>query len=111
MTATRAFAALFFLATACNTIPDVVDPPGPPVPDEAGDASDCEAACATLARLQCPGWRGSPGPDEIVGTADDVPCARACRAIVSSDRTVTLQQRCTATATTCEAVDRCFDSE
>ncbi len=84
-------------------------PPGPPVPPDAGTVDDCDDACDNLAWLSCPGWEGSPGPDEVFGTIDDVSCAEVCRVIVGGDSTATLHQVCTAAAATCEAVDQCFD--
>lgn len=79
---------------------------------ENGGPEDCAPACATMERLQCPGFRGSPGPDEEFGTSDDVACARACVELVNADPTFTLAQRCIAQATSCEAADRCLaDSE
>lgn len=103
-------AAVVF-AASCKHVPDVIYLPGPPVPEEAGTEEECAAMCATLERMQCPGWDGSPGPDEVHGTPDDVSCAVACVDIVSSHHTVTLNQRCVAAATDCEQVDACFGEE
>lgn len=100
--------ALCAVLSGCAALSDVVYPPGPPVPQDAGTAGECAAACDNLARMQCPGWQGSPGPDEAYGTVDDVACATACVDIVTSDPTMTLHQRCTAAATSCEGVDACF---
>lgn len=96
---------------ACKHVPDVIYIPGPPVPEDAGKAEECAAACANLERMQCPGWEGSPGFDEVYGTPDDVSCTAACVEIVESGPTVTLNQRCTAAATSCEQVDACFGED
>lgn len=95
--------------SGCGPVFPVPPTPGPVEPADGGTADDCAAACANLARLYCPGWRGSPGPDEIIGTPDDVPCEQACRDIVTADPTVTLFQRCTAQAKSCAEVEACFD--
>ena len=68
---------------------------------------DCRAACANLARLQCPGWEGSPGADETFGTEDDKSCEEVCREVMDLGET-TLYPKCTAKAESCEAVEACF---
>lgn len=97
--------ALFFSSCCCQRI---IHPIGPPEPTDAGTLEDCGPACENLARLQCPGWRGSPGADEIWGTADDYSCETACRNIMYADDTATLFPICTAAAQTCEEVEKCF---
>lgn len=82
----------------------------PPVPPDAGTIEDCQDACDNLQRLQCPGWQGSPGPDEIFGTADDMSCVAVCEDIVA-DPAMTLFQLCTAAANSCDEVEACFDPE
>jgi hypothetical protein len=49
------------------------------IPPGAEDPALCEPACEVLERYKVEGWDGSPGPDEVFGTADDVPCAQVCR--------------------------------
>jgi len=93
----------------CGAIKPI--PPAPPAPSDAGTVDDCAAACANLARMECPGWQGSPGTDEMFGTEDDVSCEVVCRTIVGGDPTATLHQRCTADSKSCDDVERCFDAD
>lgn len=95
--------AVFLVWYAVGCIPLPVRPDDPSTPD------DCEAMCVNLERLRCPGWRGSPGTDEIFGTADDIPCADVCRRVVTAGLGVSLYQRCVAKARDCAVVARCFD--
>jgi len=85
--------------------------PAPTDPGDYSDPSGCAEACANLEKLGCPGWRGSPGKDETLGTADDVSCEEVCRNVVESGATTTLHQRCTSKAKSCEAMDDCFAAE
>jgi hypothetical protein len=62
-----------------------------------------------MAEMKCPGWEGSPGPDEVFGTEDDIPCVEVCIGIVEADPTTTLFPLCTAKAESCDEVDECFD--
>ncbi len=71
------------------------------------DPEDCGAACERLKVLGCDGWDGSPGEDELWGTADDVSCEEVCRGIV--DEQGTLHLDCTIMAESCAEVDECFD--
>lgn len=73
-----------------------------PVPTE----DPCEAACSNLARMTCPGHRGSPGADGTLGTEDDISCAQACRDIMEADTTLALE--CIAGAASCLAADECL---
>ncbi|MCP4674321.1 MAG: hypothetical protein GY854_02145 [Deltaproteobacteria bacterium] len=82
--------------------------PEPPVDPDAGTAEDCDAACANLARLQCPGWEGSSGADEQYGTEDDISCVEVCEELLE-EPTMTLYPLCTSKATSCEQVEKCFD--
>ena len=67
----------------------------------------CTSACANMIALQCEGAEGSPGVDEIYGTADDVSCAQAC-AELSEDTAQFFPVGCIEAAPTCEAVGECF---
>ena len=96
--------AIFILGCTINPIPVTPDPI-----DDKPEA--CEAACQNLASMKCPGWKGSPGEDEIFGTADDVSCTKTCTEIVNSDPTVTLHQECVAKAGSCLSADQCFEVE
>lgn len=95
---------LAFMVAACLPKPA---PAPPPQPTE--DPSTCAGACQNLALLRCPGWDGSPGPDDQMGTADDVPCVQACGDILLSEPTVELYLTCQAGAASCEAAYRCFE--
>lgn len=66
----------------------------------------CEAACENLRLIGCPGAEGSPGPDEMFGTQDDVPCADVCQEVENLGR-FSLNPECISTAETCEQVDAC----
>ena len=83
-------------------------PLDPPVPEGAGDATDCKPACDNLVRLECPGWAGSPGPDGVYGNKDDIACHEVCW-MVTSEPTATLFPKCTAEADSCEEIERCFE--
>lgn len=103
--------AILALVTLWGCIP-MQPKPDPDTPDpHIYVRQDCMRACQVLTRYQCAGNQGSPGPDELWGTADDVGCAQACVEIVTSDPTVTLNEMCVAEAQSCEAVERCFELE
>lgn len=76
---------------------------------DGGTAEDCDDACAVLKEYQCAGWEGSPGTDEIFGTADDVPCVKVCQDLMNADESMTLFPACTAKAKNCDDVDNCFE--
>lgn len=94
----RILAVALLFACSCRPLP-------PPV---VVVGADCEAACATLVRLSCPGSEGSAGPDRIAGTDDDVSCSQAC-ADLEAEGVVPLHPECVAGATTCAEVDACAD--
>ena len=86
--------------------------PDPVTPDDPKDVmTQCDLACKNLKRMDCDGWKGSPGEDEVFGTNDDVSCQITCTEIVNSDPTVTLHQLCVAKATSCTDADKCFEVE
>lgn len=91
--------ALLILLMGCHLFPE---------PNQPTVEGDCTSACATLARLDCPGHEGSPGPDETFGTPDDVSCAQACTDIVRADPVVSLAQTCVTGARSCDAADACL---
>jgi hypothetical protein len=90
------------IVCACGPLPEA------PIDTPENERDFCSAACDKLAELQCPGWRGSPGLDEIFGTDDDISCSRVCNELVV-ESSVTLHAECTSEATSCAAVERCFD--
>jgi hypothetical protein len=92
------FLCLLFMGLKCG------EEPNPP--DDDVDAS-CTTACSNLEELKCPGWNGSPGPDDVVGNDDDLSCEEACE-IILEDPSANLFTSCTTSAETCDAVDRCF---
>jgi hypothetical protein len=92
-------AAAIALLCACSCRPV---PPPVVVPD-----AGCEAACATLERLQLPGAEGSAGPDRVAGTADDVPCPQACAEFEAEG--FDMHTACVAWARTSAEVDACAD--
>lgn len=83
--------------------------PGPPIEPEGGTKEDCPSACANLQDLRCPGWRGSPGPDGVFDTEDDVSCIDVCIYMMTVDETMTLFPICTAQAADCDEVEECFE--
>ena len=93
---------IWFMIKGCIPMPPPIDP---------AIETNCKTACDNLKRLQCSGWEGSPGKDEIHGTDDDVPCWKACKDIESADPTADLKLQCTTNANSCEAVDNCFGEE
>ena len=91
------------------------EPPTPepikPDPEHVVDpgAPSCATVCATMERLKCLGWEGSPGPDGKMGTGDDMPCTPACQEYIRQDPTADGYQGCQTAATTCDAMDACYD--
>lgn len=85
------------LVHAC--VPRVPQPA--PVP-----GAGCIDACAALERLGCAGATGSPGPDDVPGTHDDVACIDAC-ALLEAEGIIVLHTECVAGAHTCEQADAC----
>lgn len=80
-------------------------PPDPVEPPHAEEA--CDAFCDLYVRLQCEDSGDSPGPDEIEGTADDVPCSRVCRDELVAGEYVP-DRECLNTAQSCEAAEACM---
>jgi hypothetical protein len=97
-------AVLFLSACILNPVPNK------PIPNDDIPIA-CENACKNLKRLDCPGWKGTPGKDEVFGTDDDISCTTACIDIVNSDPSVTLNQNCVAVANSCKEVDDCFTNK
>jgi len=98
---------------AINTITATLvacHPQPPPVVDPVGRPGTCDEACTNLERLQCPGWDGSPGPDDAMGTADDVPCTPTCEEIGEIDPSFLAYQGCIADASDCDSADRCMEN-
>lgn len=81
---------------------------GPVVIDTDTDdnPADCVAACDNMEDLDCDGWQGSPGEDEVYGTEDDVSCDEICE-MIAEEPTAEIFPGCVAAAETCEAVDEC----
>jgi hypothetical protein len=90
------------LLLACGGVKPV--PPGPPVPSTADAIEQCAAICDRLDTLRCQGRDGNAGPDEVVGTPDDVSCEKAC---VDVQAVVALNANCVVEAGSCRAVDAC----
>ena len=88
------------LVLACAHVPPA---PRPPTPTQA---AVCDAFCELEISLACPGASGSPGQDELDGTADDVPCAQVCRDTVATGLSAG-DRACLDTAVTCEAAEAC----
>jgi hypothetical protein len=81
----------------------------PPKPAPSDAPGECAPMCANLERMGCAAGEGSPGPDEQMGTADDVGCTPTCESLLLSDPTVDLHLGCQAGAGSCEEADRCFE--
>lgn len=73
---------------------------------EAGTPDDCARACAHLRSLNCPEAASTPGPDGVIGTADDSSCEAVCNEVEQSNY-VTLNSRCVATIATCAEISSC----
>jgi len=89
-----------WLSTGC--------PPAPkpdPAPKPTPAADGCDAACRNLDRLNCPD-RNARGRDDIAGTADDVPCAQACRDVEATG-IVEMNTQCVAAAPSCSEARSC----
>jgi len=75
-----------------------------PAPDTPGQ---CAAACANMQRLEVDGWRGSPGEDEIHGTADDVECRLVCESTEAAG--YPFHSGCLAESRTKEDAEACYE--
>jgi hypothetical protein len=106
---------LLWAALSCVIPPIPQDPSDEPVTPTGPHCSSvipecCAAACANLERLSCPGREGSPGPDDVFGTPDDVSCTRTCAGVsAEADLGVDLNLDCVAVAETCAAAEACQD--
>ena len=87
----------------CAHLP--VEPAEPVEPPQAREA--CEAFCEVRVSLECEDTGDSPGPDEVDGTADDVPCVDVCRDIVTQGQYDPIRE-CLDHAATCEAAETCI---
>lgn len=81
--------------------------PLPIRPDDATIRQGCRAACDNMARLEYPGYEGSPGEDEIHGTADDIACWLVCESTEMAN--FPFHARCLAESATGEEMDRCYN--
>ena len=68
----------------------------------------CNEACQNLLSMQCDGYKGSPGSDDLFGTSDDISCETVCESIMKEPG-FDLYPECTSKAPSCEAVEACFD--
>lgn len=104
-----AIAALFLAAmlwtSGCNR---------PLTPDNRAPSCDgtiaecCARACENLAVHECPGYRGSPGADDVYDTADDIGCRETCEYAASrTDLGIDMNLDCVARADSCGAVEKC----
>jgi hypothetical protein len=97
-----ALVAITGLVTAtvsgCGPVHHVIDP-------NAGDPDDCKAACDNMQSMDCPGWKGNAGPDEVFFTDDDISCEEICIRVTNAG--IGLEQACVAAAVSCEAMERC----
>lgn len=98
-------ACLAFVPVGCGPTPGPgpLEPPGP-----AGSA--CVRFCDVLDRGDCPGEHGSPGADEVRGSADDVPCSRVCQDLQDT-ATYRGDHACLDKATTCQQAESCMFGE
>lgn len=88
---------LFLVVSSCAaTLPAVVNHNGP-LP--TGTPSDCQAACDNLRKLHCPA--GEP-------TAKGASCEAVCINTESSGY-ASMNPRCEAKASSCDAADACAD--
>lgn len=76
-----------------------------PVPDDL--PGQCAAACENMRRLDVPGWEGSPGEDEQLGTGDDVACWRVC--VDTEAGGYPFNARCLSVAITREGAEACYE--
>lgn len=68
--------------------------------------ANCAAACARMKQLNHKGALGSPGPDQVYGTDDDVPCPVAC---VEMERISPFNLPCISNAVSKSAIDACAE--
>jgi hypothetical protein len=100
------FFVAIFLFVSCGGANPIQ--PGPPVPELEAERV-CMSSCLNLAKLQCPGYEGSPGADEEFGTEDDVPCSKVCVDLAKDDPASIPYHNCMSGVGSCEAAEACFD--
>lgn len=98
-----AIATVLFMAIRCNVDPEPVKDP-----DSAGSSEDCPAMCENLERLGCESAKGSPGEDELYGTADDISCLDVCTGIME-EAVVSIHPNCIAEIESCDEEEACFE--
>lgn len=105
---THVYCILFVIILISCQIPDPVYPGPDPVPNNSDIPKLCELACKNMEKMNCEGWQGSPGNDNIFGTVDDVSCSDVCIDIMNQEPSITLHPKCVAEANSCERADECF---
>lgn len=97
------FAIVALIIHMYNCGSNIIDPIEP-----TPSISHCNQACTNMTKLECDGWKGSPGSDEIFGTIDDISCTEICIVISSPDSIINLCPKCVSLAISCEEVDACY---
>lgn len=97
-----ALAGLALALAAC-----VTPRPPTPTPPLPGELDACEAYCAVRVRLRCEDNTGSPGADDVDGTADDVPCEQVCADMMAGG-TYQADRACLDDVATCGAAEACM---
>jgi len=91
---------LVLVFSRCNL--DPVEP-SPPVPE-----TSCEAAEMQLDALGCDDLMVVPGPDEVIGTEDDMLWVEYCE-IIQESGIVVLNTDCVVDAADCEEAEQCLN--
>lgn len=73
--------ALVALIVGCSCQRPPKPSPTPPSPMDPSEA--CFTFCEVTARFKCPQAEHGPGPDEVSGTLDDVPCIDVCKELLA----------------------------
>jgi hypothetical protein len=75
--------------------------------DTVDESEYCPVACAKLEQFRCPDTsRGiAPGPDELYGTPDDVPCEQVCIDLEKAG--ADLFTKCISEANNCNEITAC----
>jgi hypothetical protein len=98
------------IAVALTACPSPGHQELPPTRPTSSIPEACLNACSTLRRMHCVGEHGSPGQDELYGTADDVSCERVCADLEAAAKEVpaySLHPGCISAASSCSAVAAC----
>jgi hypothetical protein len=80
-----------------------------PTPEDRASALPVEV-CARSKALGCRAGKGGAGPDDVLGTDDDVSCEQVFADLLDADPTIEPLLRCTAAAQSCAEAEACAEA-